>query len=134
MRTALLLLIPMLPAAAWAEYEAKPVELEYLGQAPTPDYSPPVAYPKVAKKLGKEADCKLKVSIDKKGRTTQVESMECDSLFSKRSELALRQWTWEPWRIEGKKSPHTFELIAHFRVEEVVEEEKEEKEEASKEE
>lgn len=112
----------LLPNLAHAGFEADPVQVEAVAPAPERDYAPSLSYPKVARKLGKEADCKLKVSIDKKGRTTLVQALECDSLFAKRTEVGLKQWTWEPWRVDGKKAEHSFEVRVQYSVTEVEDE------------
>lgn len=134
MRPSPLFLLPilLLPVLAHAGFEPQPVEVEPVGEAPATDYAPPLNYPRVAAKLGRQADCRLRVSLDKRGRTEAVESLECDSLFAKRAEVGLSQWTWEPWRVDGKKRAHSFEVVVRFRVEEI--EDEAEKDEAEKDE
>jgi hypothetical protein len=99
-----------------ADHEALPVEVENLDPAPATRVAPPVPYPGVAVKLGRTDDCRMHVSIDKKGRPLSATPVACDSLFELGAGVALRQWTWEPWLVDGKKVPHEFDVMVHYRL------------------
>lgn len=72
-----------------------------------------IAYPEQLLAMGLGAECRVRVSIDKKGRTERVERADCPLDFARYTIAQMASWRW---RDDGGTRAHTFEVVVHYRI------------------
>jgi TonB family protein len=73
-------------------------------------------YPKSARELKlPEARCLGHITIDAKGKPTNVSVTGCATVFHAATARALMQWRFYPARIDGKKVPASFVVPIRYR-------------------
>lgn len=76
----------------------------------------PPQYPEQARAEGVQGPVTLKVVIDTDGRPIEVTATEGHDLLRPAATEAVRQWQWEPVRVEGRLVKYTTTVTVTFRL------------------
>jgi TonB family protein len=59
-------------------------------------------YPKAAKQIGLEADCRLRIYVDEKGKVYNARVETCPKVFHEELLKTAYKWKFYPMKVEGK--------------------------------
>jgi len=73
--------------------------------------------PEAARKLQiQEAQCNVRLYIDKKGKPYDVKITECDTIFHEEILKVAYKWRFEPYRVDGEPTKAAFSLQLTFKL------------------
>jgi|GEM_PF-5281290 len=73
-------------------------------------------YPDEAKKAGLSGAVILEVLVDENGRADEITPLEGNEILAAAAADALRQWIWEPVKMDGTPHPSLVRITIHFRL------------------
>jgi periplasmic protein TonB len=73
------------------------------------------AYPASAKQFNVQGDVQIRTTIDEFGRVKQMKVISGPSLLQRAAMDALRQWKYEPTKLDGKPVPVEIVVTVKFR-------------------
>ena len=73
--------------------------------------------PAAARSLGPmSVKCTIRMSIDERGRVTDVLPVDCPPLFHESAQVAAAKWRFDPMEVDGNAVPASFLLTIRYEV------------------